>query len=84
MAGPVRTGHPHRYFHARALDRGVLKPKATKAQVVEAMKGHVLAEAQVDGAVRTIGVMGGGDGQYGLLLGVDALCLRLQDRRGCR
>ena len=44
-------GKPHRYyFRLYALDRELpLKPKATKAQVVAAMKDHVLAEAQVMG-----------------------------------
>lgn len=44
-------GTPHRYyFTLYALDRELsLKPKSTKAQVVEAMKGHVLAEARLMG-----------------------------------
>lgn len=44
-------GKPHRYyFKLYALDRELsLKPRATKAQVIEAMKGHVLAEAQLMG-----------------------------------
>lgn len=44
-------GKPHRYyFTLYALDRELpLKSNATKAQVVEAMKGHILAEAQLMG-----------------------------------
>ncbi len=44
-------GKPHRYyFTLYALDHELnLKPRATKAQVVAAMKGHVLGEAQVMG-----------------------------------
>ena len=44
-------GKPHRYyFRLYALDHELrLKPRATKAHVVEAMKGHVLAEAQLMG-----------------------------------
>ena len=44
-------GKPHRYyFKLYALDHELnLKPRATKAQVVDAMKGHVLAEAQLMG-----------------------------------
>ncbi len=44
-------GKPHRYyFRLCALDRELsLKPRATKAQVIEEMKGHVLAEAQLMG-----------------------------------
>ncbi len=44
-------GTPHRYyFTLYALDRELpLKANATKAQVVAAMKGHVLAEAKVMG-----------------------------------
>lgn len=44
-------GTPHRYyFTLYALDRDLpLKPKSTKAQVVVAMKGHVLAEARLMG-----------------------------------
>jgi Raf kinase inhibitor-like YbhB/YbcL family protein len=44
-------GKPHRYdFKLYALDTILnLKPRATKAQVLEACKGHVLAEAQLMG-----------------------------------
>lgn len=44
-------GNPHRYyFRLYALDRELnVKPRATKAQVVDATKGHVLAEAQLMG-----------------------------------
>lgn len=44
-------GRPHRYyFKLYALDTMLaLKPRATKAQVLEACKGHVLAETQLMG-----------------------------------
>ena len=44
-------GKPHRYyFKLYALDVILdLKPRATKARVLEACKGHVLAEAQLMG-----------------------------------
>ncbi len=44
-------GKPHRYFFKLyALDRSVdLSPGATKAQLVKAMKGHILAEGQLVG-----------------------------------
>lgn len=44
-------GKPHRYyFTLYALDVTLsLKPRATKAQVLEACKGHILAEAQLMG-----------------------------------
>ena len=44
-------GKPHRYyFKLYALDCELaLKSRATKAQVVEAMQGHVLAEASLMG-----------------------------------
>lgn len=44
-------GKPHRYsFKLYALDTVLnMKPRATKAQVLEACKGHVLAEAQLIG-----------------------------------
>ena len=44
-------GKPHRYyFTLYALDVTLnLKPRATKAQVLDASKGHVLAEAQLMG-----------------------------------
>jgi len=44
-------GNPHRYaFKLYALDTTLnLKPRATKAQVVDASKGHILAEARLVG-----------------------------------
>jgi Raf kinase inhibitor-like YbhB/YbcL family protein len=44
-------GKPHRYyFTLYALDVTLnLKPRATKAQVLDSCKGHVLAEAQLMG-----------------------------------
>jgi Raf kinase inhibitor-like YbhB/YbcL family protein len=44
-------GKPHRYyFTLYALDVTLnLKPRATKAQVLDASKGHVLAQAQLMG-----------------------------------
>jgi Raf kinase inhibitor-like YbhB/YbcL family protein len=44
-------GKPHRYyFKLYALDSALkLNPRATKGQVVEASKGHILAEAQLMG-----------------------------------
>jgi Raf kinase inhibitor-like YbhB/YbcL family protein len=44
-------GKPHRYyFKLYALDTVLsLKPRATKGQVLEASKGHVVAEAQLMG-----------------------------------
>jgi Raf kinase inhibitor-like YbhB/YbcL family protein len=44
-------GKPHRYiFKLYALDRSLeVRSGATKAQVLAAMKGHVLAEAQLVG-----------------------------------
>lgn len=44
-------GKPHRYyFKLYALDAVLnLKPRATKSQVLEACKGHILAEAQLMG-----------------------------------
>jgi Raf kinase inhibitor-like YbhB/YbcL family protein len=44
-------GKPHRYyFTLNALDVTLnLKPRASKAQVLDASKGHVLAEAQLMG-----------------------------------
>jgi len=44
-------GKPHRYyFTLYALDVTLnLKPRTTKAQVLDASKGHVLAEAQLMG-----------------------------------
>ena len=45
------SGKPHRYyFTLYALDATLnLKPRATKTQVLDACKGHVLAEAQLMG-----------------------------------
>ena len=47
-------GKPHRYFFkVYALDKKIgLPPRATKPQVLDAMKGHVLAEAQVMGTYK--------------------------------
>jgi Raf kinase inhibitor-like YbhB/YbcL family protein len=47
--GPCPPGGTHRYyFKLYALDRSLgLTPKATKNQLVAAMKGRVLAEAQI-------------------------------------
>ncbi len=44
-------GQPHRYcFRLYAVDRRLdLKNRATKAQVLEACRGHILAEAQLMG-----------------------------------
>ncbi len=44
-------GAPHRYFFKLyALDTRLgLSPRATKSEVLEAMKGHVLAEAELMG-----------------------------------
>lgn len=44
-------GKPHRYyFKLYAVDvTPDLRPRATKAQVLEAMKGHILGEAQLMG-----------------------------------
>jgi len=44
-------GLPHRYvFKLYALDTPTnLKPRATKQQLLEAMKGHILAEAELIG-----------------------------------
>ena len=44
-------GKPHRYYFTLfALDVTLnLKPRATKAQVLDASKGHVLAQAQLMG-----------------------------------
>lgn len=47
-------GSPHRYFFKLyALDVALgLTPRATKSDVLEAMKGHVLAEAEIVGTYR--------------------------------
>jgi Raf kinase inhibitor-like YbhB/YbcL family protein len=44
-------GKPHRYyFKLYAVDVNLdLKPRATKSQVLEAIKGHILGEAQLMG-----------------------------------
>jgi len=49
--GPCPPGGTHRYyFKLYALDTILdLKPGATKAQLLKAMKGHILAEAQLMG-----------------------------------
>ena len=49
--GPCPPSGTHRYyFKLYALDNiPDLKPGATKAQLLEVMKGHVLAEAQLMG-----------------------------------
>ena len=49
--GPCPSSGTHRYyFKLYALDTVLdVKPGATKAQVLQAMKGHVLAEAQLMG-----------------------------------
>jgi len=47
-------GTPHRYhFKLYALDAPTnLKPRATKQQLLAAMKGHVLSEAEIIGSYR--------------------------------
>ena len=52
--GPCPPGGTHRYFFkVYALDRMLdLKSGATKAEVEAAMKGHILAEAQLIGRYR--------------------------------
>lgn len=49
--GPCPPGGTHRYyFKLYALDTMLdLKPEATKAQLLQAMEGHILAEAQLMG-----------------------------------
>lgn len=49
--GPCPPSGTHRYyFKLYALDTMLgLKPGATKAQLIQAMKGHILAEAQLMG-----------------------------------
>ena len=54
-AGPCPPrGHPHRYyFRLYALDVELrLKPWATKRDLVNAMKGHILAEGQLMGTYK--------------------------------
>jgi Raf kinase inhibitor-like YbhB/YbcL family protein len=55
--GPCPPSGTHRYFFKLyALDALLdLKPGATKAQVLKAMKGHVLAEAQLMGRYKRQG-----------------------------
>ena len=52
--GPCPPSGEHRYFFKLyALDGPTgLKPGATKARLLEAMKGHVIAEAQLMGIYR--------------------------------
>jgi Raf kinase inhibitor-like YbhB/YbcL family protein len=52
--GPCPPSGTHRYlFKLYALDSVLdLKPKATKAQVEAAMKGHILAQAELVGRYR--------------------------------
>ncbi len=47
-------GKPHRYyFKLYALDTNLgLKPRATKAELLRAMKGHLLAESELIGTYR--------------------------------
>ena len=47
-------GKPHRYyFKLYALDTNLeLKPRATKAELLRAMKGHLLAETELIGTYR--------------------------------
>jgi Raf kinase inhibitor-like YbhB/YbcL family protein len=47
-------GKPHRYFFKLyALDKKLgLPPRATKPQILDAMKSHILAEAQVMGTYK--------------------------------
>jgi Raf kinase inhibitor-like YbhB/YbcL family protein len=47
-------GKPHRYFFKLyALDAATgLKPRATKAQVLKAIEGHVLAQAELIGTYK--------------------------------
>ncbi|MBN1688367.1 MAG: YbhB/YbcL family Raf kinase inhibitor-like protein [Candidatus Omnitrophica bacterium] len=49
--GPCPPGGTHRYyFKLYALDRGLdLKPGITKEELLKAMDGHILAEAQLMG-----------------------------------
>jgi Raf kinase inhibitor-like YbhB/YbcL family protein len=52
--GPCPPGGTHRYFfRVYALDKETgLNPGATKAQLVRAMEGHILAEGQLMGKYR--------------------------------
>jgi len=52
--GPCPPSGTHLYyFRLYALDTALmLEPGATKAQVIEAMKGHILAEGQLMGTYR--------------------------------
>lgn len=49
--GPCPPGSTHRYyFKLYALDKGInLEARATKAQLLNAMEGHILAEGQLMG-----------------------------------
>ena len=53
--GPCPPSGPAHHYHFRlyALDRMTgLKPRGTKQQLLDAMKGHVLAEAQLIGTYK--------------------------------
>jgi Raf kinase inhibitor-like YbhB/YbcL family protein len=53
--GPCPPSGPAHHYHFKlyALDRATaLRPKATKQQLLDAMKGHVLAEAQLIGTYK--------------------------------
>jgi len=53
--GPCPPGGPAHHYHFKlyALDRPTgLQPKATKQQVLGAIKGHVLAEAELVGTYK--------------------------------
>ncbi len=52
--GPCPPKRPHRYvFRLYALDvRLQLPPKSTKAQLEKAMKGHIVAQAQLTGVYK--------------------------------
>jgi Raf kinase inhibitor-like YbhB/YbcL family protein len=52
-APPPGHGVHHYRFHLYALDAALpLQPRLTKAQLLEAMKGHVLAEAELVGTYK--------------------------------
>lgn len=52
--GPCPPGGTHRYrFHVYALDRVLgIAPRATRAQLLRAMRGHVLADGVLEGRYR--------------------------------